>query len=72
MVIIMGGKHGKYIYVERKDGWYVKVRVLKSRDPSDPDKYIVIGPKVKEPPYTYRIMKEDDLPDLVKEKLYMV
>ncbi len=72
MVIIMGGKHGKYIYVERKDGWYVKVRVLKSRDPSDPDKYIVIGPKVKEPPYTYRVMKEDDLPDLVKEKLYMV
>ena len=72
MVIIMGGKHGKYIYVERKDGWYVKVRVLKSRDPSDPDKYVVIGPKVKEPPYTYRIMKEDDLPDLVKEKLYMV
>ena len=72
MVIIMGGKHGKYIYVERKDGWYIKVRVLKSRDPSDPDKYIVIGPKVKEPPYTYRIMKEDDLPDLVKEKLYMV
>lgn len=72
MVIIMGGKHGKYIYVERKDGWYIKVRVLKSRDPSDPDKYIVIGPKVKEPPYTYRVMKEDDLPDLVKEKLYMV
>ena len=72
MVIIMGGKHGKYIYVERKDGWYVKVRVLKSRDPSDPDKYVVIGPRVKEPPYTYRIMKEDDLPDLVKEKLYMV
>ena len=72
MVIIMGGKHGKYIYVERKDGWYIKVRVLKSRDPSDPDKYVVIGPKVKEPPYTYRIMKEDDLPDLVKEKLYMV
>ena len=31
----MGGKHGKYVYVERGDGWYVKVRVLKSRDISD-------------------------------------
>lgn len=72
MVSIMGGKHGKYIYVERKDGWYIKVRVLKSRDPSDPDKYVVVGPKVKNPPYTYKIMKEDDLPELVKEKLYMV
>jgi len=71
-VIAMGGKHGKYIYVQRKDGWYVKVRVLKSREPSDPDKYIVIGPKVKEPPYTYKVLKEDDLPDLIKEKLYMV
>lgn len=72
MVSTMGGKHGKYIYVERKDGWYVKVRVLKSRDPTDPDKYVVVGPKVKNPPYTYKIMKEDDLPELVKEKLYMV
>ncbi len=71
-MIAMGGKHGKYIYVQRKDGWYVKVRVLKSREPSDPDKYIVIGPKVKEPPYTYKVLKEDDLPDLIKEKLYMV
>lgn len=68
----MGGKHGKYVYVERNDGWYVKVRTLKSRDPSDPDKYIVVGPKVRNPPLTYKVIKEDELPIEVKEKLYEI
>lgn len=68
----MGGKHGKYVYVERRDGWYVKVRVLKGRDPSDPSKYIVVGPKTRNPPFTYKILKEEELPDEVKPLLYQV
>ncbi len=68
----MGGKHGKYIYVERNDGWFVKVRVLKSREPNDPEKYIIVGPKVKKPPLTYKVVKEEELPDEVRDKLYSV
>ncbi len=68
----MGGKHGKYIYVERKDGWYVKVRALKSRDTNDPSKYIVVGPKTRKPPLTYKVLKEEELPDEVKPLLYQV
>ncbi len=68
----MGGKHGKYVYVERDDGWFVKVRVLKSRDPSDPTKYVVVGPRVKEPPISYRVMKEEELPEEIREDLYKV
>ncbi len=68
----MGGKHGKYAYVKRSDGWYVKVRVFKSRDDADPDKYLVVGPKVKEPPYTFIVLDEEDLPEEARERLYSV
>ncbi|MEB3844869.1 MAG: DUF5622 domain-containing protein [Desulfurococcales archaeon] len=68
----MGGKHGKYVYVARRDGWYVKVRVLKSRAEDDPSRYIVVGPKVREPPYTFTVVSEDDLPDEVVGKLYSI
>ncbi len=68
----MGGKHGKYIYVRRPDGWYVKVRVLKNREPKDPSRYIVVGPKTKTPPPTFEVMDYDELPDEVKPKLYEV
>ncbi len=79
----MGGKHGKYIYILRKDGWYVKVRVLNIRlkkkgkkeetfDINDPTRYIVVGPKTREAPISYYILKEDDVPDEVRKKLYMV
>ncbi|MCE4611364.1 MAG: DUF5622 domain-containing protein [Desulfurococcales archaeon] len=68
----MGGKHGKYVYVRRRDGWYVKVRVLKSRDASDPSKYIVVGPKRREAPITFEVLREDELPDEVRRALYLV
>ncbi|ABN70405.1 hypothetical protein Smar_1314 [Staphylothermus marinus F1] len=81
---IMGLKHGKYIYVERKDGWYVKVRVLNIRlkkkdkkekysfDINDPEKYLVLQVKTRKPPFKAQIMREDDVPDEVKKALYQV
>lgn len=66
----MGGKHGKYAYVQRSDGWYVKVRILKGREDSDPEKYVVVGLKTRNPPPTYPILREDQLPEDVKHKLY--
>jgi hypothetical protein len=68
----VGGKHKKYVYIKRRDGWYVKVRVLKNRDVSDPEKYIVVGPKVREPPITFEVMREDEIPESVRERLYEV
>ncbi|MEB3862144.1 MAG: DUF5622 domain-containing protein [Desulfurococcales archaeon] len=66
----MGGKHGKYVYVRRRDGWYVKVRVFKSRGDDDPDKYLVVGPKVREPPFTFKVLDEGDLPEQARPQLY--
>ena len=76
----MGLKHGKYIYVERADGYYVKVRVLGVRfrregvegDLSDPSRYIIVGFKTKKPPHTAVIVSEESLPQTVREKLYSV
>ncbi len=68
----MGGKHGKYVYVKRSDGWYVKVRVFKGRPEDDPERYLVVGPKVREPPFTYHVIDEEDLPDDARSKLYSV
>lgn len=68
----MGGKHGKYAYILRNDGWYVKTRILKSREDSDPQKYIVVGPKTKNPPPTYHVIREDELPEEVKRRIYEI
>lgn len=68
----MGGKHGKYAYVLRNDGWYVKVRVLKSRKDEDASKYVVVGPKRKEPPATFPVLKEDEVPEEVRRQLYQL
>ena len=68
----MAGKHGKYAYVERRDGWYVKVRVFKNRPESDPGKYLVVGPKTREAPPTFPVLKEDELPEEVRPRLYEV
>jgi len=65
-------KHGKYAYVKRDDGLYVKVRVFKGRDDNDPLKYIVIGPVVKKAPPRARIINEDVLPEPVRKKIYEV
>ncbi len=66
----MGGKHGKYIYIKRNDGWYVKARVFKNRAEEDPSRYLVIGPKTKEAPFTYEVISEDDIPEEIRPKLY--
>ncbi len=68
----MGGKHKKYVYVRRKDGWYVKVRVLKNRADDDPEKYIIVGPKVKEPPITFEVIREEEVPEAIRDRLYSV
>ena len=70
--LVMGGKHGKYAYVLRNDGWYVKVRVLKSRNETDPSRYVVIGPKRRDAPVTYPVLREDEVPEEVRKQLYTV
>ena len=66
----MGGKHGKYAYVLRSDGWYVKVRVIKSRPEDDAERYIVVGPKTREPPHTYPVLREEELSEEAAARLY--
>jgi len=68
----MGLKHGKYVYVKRSDGYYIKVRVLKSRGDEDQDKYIVVGPKTHKVPPTATIVREEQLPEKIREKLYAI
>lgn len=77
----MGLKHGKYIYVKRRDGWYIKVRVFNVRfgkkmeegiDTSNPALYMPTGVKVKAPPVTAVVLDEDALPQPVREALYSV
>ncbi|MEM0380677.1 MAG: DUF5622 domain-containing protein [Desulfurococcaceae archaeon] len=74
-------KHGKYIYVERKDGWFVKIRVLGVRfkkesrqgvDINDPNRYIVIPFKTKKPPLNATIVREEDIPQIVRERVYSI
>ena len=65
----MGGKHKKYVYIDRGDGWYVKARVFKNRSDEDPTRYLVVGPKVQEPPYTFQVIRLEDLPENVRNAL---
>ncbi|MCE4603722.1 MAG: DUF5622 domain-containing protein [Aeropyrum sp.] len=68
----MGGKHGKYIYVKRRDGWYVKVRVFKNKPSDDPERYLVVGPKRRDAPITYGVVEEEELPEDARRALYIV
>ncbi|MCD6341167.1 MAG: DUF5622 domain-containing protein [Desulfurococcales archaeon] len=65
----MGLKKGKYVYVRINDKTYVKVRVLKSKSEENPERYIVVGPIVKEPPWTARVIDLETLPDEVASKI---
>ncbi len=76
----MALKHGKYIYIQRNDGWFVKARVLNIRlkkkgkekisyDITDPTRYIIIGPKTKRVPFNAQILKEDDIPEEVRREI---
>ncbi|AFK50430.1 hypothetical protein TCELL_0005 [Thermogladius calderae 1633] len=71
----MGLKHGKFIYVERADGFYVKVRLLKVRfgkkgkssgDFNNPQNYVVLPFKTRKPPASAVVVKGQDLPDEVR------
>jgi len=76
----VGLKHKKYVYVQRNDGWFVKVRVLNIRfgtkieqgDINDPSRYVVVGPKVRKPPLTATIISEEALPEATRKVLYSV
>ncbi|WP_131160094.1 DUF5622 domain-containing protein [Aeropyrum pernix] len=68
----MGGKHSKYVYVKRGDGWYVKVRVFKNRPHDSPERYLIVGPKRREAPITFQVLEEDELPEEVRRALYLV
>jgi len=65
----VGLKKGKYAYVKISEGKYVKVRVFKGKADNVPDKYIVVGPIVKKPPYTARVIDILDLPKEVADKI---
>ncbi|MCS7112297.1 MAG: DUF5622 domain-containing protein [Ignisphaera sp.] len=67
----MALKHGKYVYIERKDGYYIKARVFKSKG-DEAAKYIIVGPKLSKPPASATIVKEDQLTGNIKEKLYAI
>ncbi len=65
----MGLKKGKYVYVKINNKAYVKVRVLKSKSEENPERYIVVGPIVKEPPWTAKVIDLETLPDDVASKI---
>ena len=66
----MGLKHGKYIYIQLDKARYVKARVLKGVKDTDPEKYIIVGPVTKKPPFTAKIVKIEELPSAVREKVF--
>lgn len=68
----MGGKHGKYVYVRREDGWYIKVRVFKNRREDDPSRYIIVGPKRRNPPSSFEVLDASELPEDVQRKLWEI
>ena len=65
----MGGKHGKYVYIRVSKDSFVKARRFKKRGEDDPEKYLIIGPWVKNPPQTYEVIDADLLPYELRVKL---
>ncbi|HDD26160.1 MAG TPA: hypothetical protein ENF75_03630 [Acidilobales archaeon] len=65
----MGLKKGKYVYIKLGEDRYVKVRVFKGRAENVPDKYVVVGPIVKRPPLTARVIDILELPKDVADKI---
>lgn len=65
----MALKHGKYVYIRRSDGYYIKARVFKSRG-DDANKYVIVGPKLSKPPANAVIVREEQLEDRVRERLH--
>jgi len=65
----VGLKRGKYAYIKISKDTYVKVRVLKGKADNVPEKYIVVGPLVKKPPVTARVIDILELPKEVADRV---
>ncbi len=65
----MGLKKGKYVYIKINSETYVKVRVLRSKSEENPERYVVVGPIVKEPPWTAKIIELESLPEKAASKI---
>ncbi|BCS94248.1 hypothetical protein L3N51_01107 [Metallosphaera sp. J1] len=65
----MALKHEKYVYVEVGKSRYAKLRVLKNKDENSPERYIVLNSLVAKKSRDAKVLKMDDLPLEVREKL---
>ncbi|MCE4624040.1 MAG: DUF5622 domain-containing protein [Caldisphaeraceae archaeon] len=65
----MGNKKTRfaYIYMGRKKG-YVKVRLFNSKAEEDPDRIIPLR-RFKRPKHGYRVIRKEELLEIVREKL---
>ncbi len=66
---VVGGKHGKYIYIKTRNNEYIKARVFKNRADDDPERYLVTGPRRSNAPLTYPVIDIDDLPAELRDKI---
>ncbi|BFI74145.1 DUF5622 domain-containing protein [Sulfurisphaera ohwakuensis] len=66
-------KHGKYVYVQLDKNKYVKMRYLKSYEKAekanDVNAYIILGKIVTKASRKAKILRREDLPVEVRDKL---
>ncbi|AEB94607.1 MAG: DUF5622 domain-containing protein [Metallosphaera sp.] len=65
----MGLKHKKYVYVEIDKGRYAKLKVFNNKDENSADRYLVENKAFVKASRKVKILKLDDLPLEVKEKI---
>jgi hypothetical protein len=65
----MSLKQKKYAYIDTGKGKYVKVRILKNRDENSPDTYIVLNIISIRKYRKARLIKIDDMPLEVRDKI---
>lgn len=69
----MTSKHGKYVYVEIDKNRFAKIRYLKSYEKAekanDVNAYIILGKIVTKTNRKMKILKKEDLPVEVRDKL---
>ncbi|MEM4749974.1 MAG: DUF5622 domain-containing protein [Sulfolobales archaeon] len=65
----MGSKHGKYGYLKIGEDLYAKIRILKNRDPKNPEAYYFTGVFVKKKPRKARIIEGSDIPEEILSKI---
>ncbi|MCI2414903.1 MAG: DUF5622 domain-containing protein [Candidatus Aramenus sp.] len=62
-------KHKKYVYIDTGKGFYVKARVLKNRDENSAESYVLLNITPKAKPRKASVLKLDNLPLEIKEKV---